>query len=381
MPAALERRRSVLWSWLLWATLYAVSTVVLLPERLALRVAHIVVVYLLIIIGGSLGGGRPLGFTLVGAAYFIIAYDFIPPYHDIGLEKDNDWLILLGLAAVGLTTTELFVRFRQQARLAEARADEIESLSAERERLRQEAARAETLQEAERLKNALLASASHDLRTPLQTILTLAEQAAAAGDAAAGQIGKEARRLQEYVGTLLDWSRTRDGTVALRPEFNLAEDLLGAAARACRGLADGTQLRVRVEGDASELLAGEFDFALTLRAVVNLVENALKYAGGTPVELVALREGDQMVVEVRDRGPGLTPEDAAHVFDPFYRGTTAGRQAGSGLGLAIAREFARAQRGDLTWWPRPGGGSIFRLTVPLAVLASPPDAGTMPGYT
>lgn len=247
------------------------------------------------------------------------------------------------------------------------------ALGVERLRLTAEAEHAEVLREADRLKNALLAAVSHDLRTPLTTIKALAgaieEEGARSGDPRATSIEEEADRLGRVVGDLLDLSRLMGGALVLHPEVNAAEDLIGAVRQRVAGVLHGREVRVPAAHDApadAPLLLGRFDFVHALRALGNLVENALKYgAPGTPVELGVAREGSMLVFRVSDRGPGVPETERERIFEPFYRppGVPADI-GGSGLGLTIARGLAEAQGGDVRFEPRPGGGSVFTLRLP-----------------
>ena len=121
---------------------------------------------------------------------------------------------------------------------------------------------------------------------------------------------------------------------------------------------------------AEPLLLGRFDFVHSLSVLVNLLENAHKYApAGTPVDLSARREAEWLVFEVADRGPGIPPAEAEQVFSPFYRARgTQPDAGGAGLGLAISRRLAETQGGTLCYRPRPGGGSLFLFSVPAADL-------------
>lgn len=247
------------------------------------------------------------------------------------------------------------------------------ALGAERVRLIADAERAEALHEADRLKDALLASVSHDLRTPLTTIKALAHELREGGDERAVVIEEEADRLNRFVADLLDLSRLGAGALRVSPEVTAAEDLVGAALQRVSGPLAGREVRARVEpGDP--ILLGRFDFVHSLRVLVNLLENAHKYAPpGTPLDLSARREGDRLVFEVADRGPGIAPSEAEHVFAPFYRARGAAPDAGgAGLGLSIARRLAEAQGGSLRHEPRPGGGSVFVLSLPAADLSPLP---------
>ncbi|HVH12222.1 MAG TPA: DUF4118 domain-containing protein, partial [Longimicrobium sp.] len=232
------------------------------------------------------------------------------------------------------------------------------ALGAERVRLAAEAEHAEALREADRLKDAVIASVSHDLRTPLTTIKALARDIAASGDGRAATIEDEADRLNAFVADLLDLSQLTAGALRLHPEVAAAEDLVGAALQRASGALAGRDVRVALDEGDGGILLGRFDFVHCLRVLVNLLENAQKYAPpDAPVELSAAREDGRLVIRVADRGPGIPPAEAERVFTPFYRARGAQPDAGgAGLGLSIARRLAEAQGGALEYLPRPGGG-------------------------
>jgi len=238
------------------------------------------------------------------------------------------------------------------------------ALGVERLRLEREAEHAQALREADELKNALLASVSHDLRTPLTTIKALAHDLRMEGHERAATIEDEADRLNRFVADLLDLSRLNAGSLTVTPEVNTVEDLFGAALRRVSGTLRERQLRV--EADAGEpLLIGRFDFVHALRVVVNLLENAAKFSpGGATIELGAAREGDELRITVADRGPGVPPGEEERIFEPFYRPGGRFDSGGAGLGLSIARRMAEAQGGTVRYEPREGGGSVFVLRLP-----------------
>ena len=110
------------------------------------------------------------------------------------------------------------------------------------------------------------------------------------------------------------------------------------------------------------------DFVLLEQVLVNLLENAARYApAGTPVEIVARAGADALLVEVCDRGPGIPPDEAARIFDRFYRALNAPPGKGVGLGLAVAKGFVEAMGGTITAIDRQGGGTVFRLSFPAAL--------------
>lgn len=248
------------------------------------------------------------------------------------------------------------------------------ALGVERVQLVAEAERAEAFRQADNLKSALIAGLSHDLRTPLTSIKALAHGLSERGSSDAAAIEEEADRLNRLVADLLDLSRLNAGAMPMRPELNAVEDLIGAAVRRVSGVMDASRIVVRKptatlgsdNGDA--VVVGRFDFVQSLRALVNLIENADKYSPpGVPIELSVERAGDQIHVVVADRGAGVDEPERARIFEPFYRAPgVAPDVGGAGLGLAIARRLAAEQGGDVRFEPRRGGGSVFRLVLPAA---------------
>lgn len=243
------------------------------------------------------------------------------------------------------------------------------ALGVERVRLVADAAHAEALREADQLKDSLLASVSHDLRTPLTTIKALANDLGGLGDERAHIIEQEADRLNRLVAGLLDLSRLNAGALSLRVELNAIDDLLGATLQQVERALGHREIVVSLPpGEA--LLLGRFDIAQSLRILVNLVENADKYApGSAPIEIRAARAGETVAISVADRGPGVPASQAERIFEPFYRPPGSPPDVGgAGLGLSIARRLAEAQGGSLSYAARPGGGSVFTLRLPAADL-------------
>jgi len=203
---------------------------------------------------------------------------------------------------------------------------------------------------------------SHDLRTPLTTIKGIAHEIAHGGDPErALAIEEEADRLAALVEGLLEVSRIDADASRVRMELNTLDDLVGAAIQRAESTLHPHPIEVDL--GATPLLAGRFDFAQSLRILVNLLDNAAKYSpAGSPIELTVRRRGEKLLVSVADRGAGIAPGDQERIFDPFFRASGSPPDVrGTGLGLAIARRLARAQGGELTATPREGGGTIFTV--------------------
>ncbi|MET9865674.1 ATP-binding protein [Streptomyces sp. NPDC006386] len=235
----------------------------------------------------------------------------------------------------------------------------------DRRRLREEADRARALAEGNRIRTALLAAVSHDLRTPLAGIKAAVSSLRSEDvewseeDRAELLEGIEegADRLDHLVGNLLDMSRLQTGTVTpLIREIDLDE----VAPMALGGVPEGS-----VVLDVPETLPMvDVDPGLLERAMANLVENAVKYSPPDASVLVAASTlGDRVEVRVVDRGPGVPDEAKDRIFEPFQRHGDAPRGAGVGLGLAVARGFAEAMGGTLNAEDTPGGGLTMVLTL------------------
>lgn len=503
---------------LLWLAVLATTTAVLLPFRAELDKAHITLVLLLVVLGAGAQGGRVLGVGIGAASFLVFDWFFLPPLYTLVVANPLDWLVLIAFLATSVVAAQLLHREQESARVARARADEVDrlaalgaealaaaraeealaavasvirsstgvascsvylagehgvrlgaespvraaapagaavpalvdwvaaegaaaahtadgtsrlgrpgipvreiahrgdaevqaialplsvrgqtvgvlrleggaisglddsqwrfldalayyaALGAERVRLAADLARVEALREADRLKDALLASVSHDLRTPLTTIKALAHELGTLGDERSQIIEEQADRLNRLVADLLDLSRLSAGAMPLHVEINAVDDLLSAALQDTESRLAGHALITRLPSDGA-MLVGRFDLALSIRVLVNLIENAIKYsAPGSTITVSTVREGSRIEVTVADQGPGVPAGEEERIFTPFYRPPSERPDAGSaGLGLAIARRMAEWQGGAVTF-ARTSSGSAFTLTLPAADLKQP----------
>lgn len=340
-----RRRTREITTWVLCWAAFALATAVLLAFRARLDKAHVVLVFLLVVLSGSAAGGRLLGVLLSLAAFFTFDWEFLSPYGTMMVRDPLDWLALVAFLVTSLVAAQLLYTAR------------AERAAVERE---------EALREAGRLKDALLAGVSHDLRTPLTSIKGLAREISESGDERALVIEEEADRLNRWVSDLLDVARLNGGSLRVDVQVNAVEDLLGAALQQFAGRPERARLHARLDAP-DEIPLGRFDFVHALRIVTNLVDNALKYSPpDSPVELTGGMEGTTVVVRVSDAGAGLRA-DAEERLEPFARLARAPTSAEStGLGLSIARGLALAQGGSVEHGARPGGGSTFTLRLPAA---------------
>lgn len=497
-------------AWWLGVLVLAGASAILLLGRDSLDKAHVALVYLLVVLGGSALGGRSVGVFLALASFVLFDVLFLPPYNTLVVADPLDWLVLIAFLATGIVAAQLLARAQRETDRAQQRAAEVDRLASlgadtlsapraedalaaiarviaetvhvercdvypmplssnpqraipsgappqslvqwaahenraawiledgttrtardggdapplslesgaprvrealyplrvrdvvvgvlqladangvsldptrqryldalshyaalgvERFRLAIEAEHAAALREADRIKDALLAAVSHDLRTPLTTIRGIAHDIVRDGDDRGATIEEEAIRLNALVADLLDLSRVAAGGMPFDIALNTADDLMGAALQRVGGHTASREIRASID-PADPLLVGRFDLGQSLRVLGNLLENALKYApADTVIDFTVRRRGDWLEFDVADRGPGVPTDERERIFEPFHRAPgTPTDVSGTGLGLAIARGLAVAQHGSLTALPRDGGGSVFRYAVPAAEL-------------
>ena len=256
-------------------------------------------------------------------------------------------------------------------RLLDALADQA-AIAIERTTLAEAIDRARVTAETERLRAALLTSISHDLRTPLATIIGSLTSLRSFGksydettrDELMATVQAEAERLNRFIGNLLDMTRLESGAISLKPELVDVGEIIGTALeRAGKMLAAH---RVEVDVDPA-LPLPRLDYLLLEQALFNLLDNAAKYAPpGSLVRVQARSEGGSVLIDVIDEGPGIPPEDLERIFDKFYRVHAQDRRrAGTGLGLAICRGFVEALGGTIAAGNRGDrSGAIFTIRLP-----------------
>jgi two-component system sensor histidine kinase KdpD len=257
-----------------------------------------------------------------------------------------------------------------QMQLLEALAGQT-AAALDRVRLLGEAQRAQVEVETERLRNSLLSSVSHDLRTPLASITGAASSLLEADgrfDEASRRelletIREEAFRLNRLVANLLDMTRLESGALRVKKEWLPVEEVIGGALTRLEPFLLNRQVETRVPHD---LPLAPFDGLLIEQVLVNLIENAIKYTpADTVISIAASATPDALTVEVADRGPGIPPGEEERVFEKFQRLEGRGGPGGAGLGLTICRGIVTAHGGEMSVANREGGGASFRFTLPL----------------
>lgn len=241
-------------------------------------------------------------------------------------------------------------------------------LSADLDSSRREAERAQ-------LRSALLTSVSHDLRTPLASIIGAASTVQELGGALSASdraellktVMDEARRLNGYIQNLLDMTRIEHGELRIEREWEDARDLIGAAVNRARDAWPDVTANVSVVPDG---LLVHVHSELFVQALFNVIENAARYSPpAEPVHVDCSAEGRTLIITVTDSGPGIREEDRERVFDVFYRAESGDRRSsGTGLGLAITRGIVEAHNGHVYTTANPTGrGTQIVIRVPESI--------------
>jgi two-component system sensor histidine kinase KdpD len=256
---------------------------------------------------------------------------------------------------------------QEQIHILESFANQI-AMAIERALLAEEAQQALLKAETEALRSTLLSSVSHDLRTPLAAItgsatallqkdITLDKQSR---QDLVQTIFEEAEHLNQIIRNVLDMTRLEAKAISIQKEWQSPEEIIGVVLNRLADKLNGRQVTTRIPTD---LPLVPFDPLLIEQVLMNLLDNAIKYTpAGTPLEISAEVKGKDVVIELADRGPGIPPEDEERIFEKFVRGAAVG--GGIGLGLTICRAILNAHGGRIWAENRPGGGAVFRFTLP-----------------
>ncbi|GCE02810.1 ATP-binding protein [Dictyobacter aurantiacus] len=246
----------------------------------------------------------------------------------------------------------------------------------ERARLHRESLQIELLRRTDALRSALLSSVSHDLRTPLSSIKAAAssllqedvEWDEESKKSFAQAIEKETDRLNRLVGNILDMSRIEGGALKAEKEWYPIGELIHDVSGHMQGVLRDRNVTIHMPDDLPPV---QLDYLQIDQVITNLLENAVRYTPpDSPIDITVDVTDSEIRVSVADRGPGIPQSDLERIFDKFYRVSGATRRAtsimGTGLGLAVCRGLIEAHGGRIWAENRPGGGAIFRFTLPLA---------------
>lgn len=363
---------STAWGLLATVAVIALGTGIVYPLKDVAPAVSLGVVYIPGVLLIATVWGWRLGVLAAVASALAFNWFHIPPTGRFDVAADRDGVALVIFVIVAVASSTLAEAARARAAEAERGREETErvlgelrQLSAERDRIQAEAIEAGALRRSDELKTALLRSVSHDLRTPLTSIIAAgaALDSPSISESERHELSEavvgEGQRLSRLVENLLDVSRLESGSAEPRRE---PVDLAGVLEAAREAVGAGPdQVRLGVDAEVRALVADPVQLE---RAFANLIENAIKHGGGRPVLVRSRETGGRLVVRFVDQGPGIPEPEREAIFEPFYRRQDAGSH-GFGLGLAIARGFVEANGGEVAVESVPGQGSTFVVSFPL----------------
>jgi len=292
------------------------------------------------------------------AAFFCFNFFFLPPVGTLRIEESAQWVALFSLLTVSLVASHLSAEARRRTEEATARKKEaeLERRSAE-------------------LKSALLAALGHDLKTPLTAVTVAADNLTATWLDEEGRreqaeiVRSELRKLNRLFEDITDMARIETHAVDAEPEWVHPGEIVEAAARQVHTAIADHELEIQTP---AEPVLVRLDPRLMSSALAHLIENAGQYSPpGSRISIDATLAGGELLIRVRDRGPGIAAGELDRLFERFYRGTE-GRQLrfGSGMGLAITRGLIVAQGGRAWAENHPEGGAVFVIAVPVGTRAA-----------
>jgi two-component system sensor histidine kinase KdpD len=301
---------------------------------------------LLVVLGAATQSRLRIATLVALVATLALNFFFIPPIHTFSVAETQNWVALVVFLIVAIIATNLSAAAQERAREAQ-RAD---------------------------LASTLLASLSHDLRTPLTAIKVAMENLSADlppadRDAQGRAAVTEIDRLTRLFEDILAMARIDAAAIDVERQWVTPADIVDAATVYARHALEGRPLRV----DADDEHEIELDPRLVSVALAHLLENGARYSPpATPIIVTARVDARELRITVSDFGPGLHAEELEHLFERFYRGRAARQTIGTGMGLSIARGLLAAAGGTVAAEDVPGTGARFSIVVPGSIRPSAP---------
>ncbi len=337
----------------------AVASIIALGLQHILPIGNLSLVFLTSVLWvAARTGMRPALFTAI-LSFLTYNFLFTEPRFTLHMTDSDELLTVMFFLIIAVIGGNLAGRQRDQVRMLRAANDQADA--------------SRVAEETERLRSALLSSISHDLRTPLSSMIgsasTLKSMSNRLSDddreSLLDSVLDEGERLDRYIRNLLDMTKLGNGTLKIERDWIALTDILSSALRRTRNL----MTKVRIERDVADDLPLLFVHpALIEQALVNVLENAAKFApDGSTLSIRALSVGGELVIAISDEGPGIPEDQRDQVFDRFFTGGEGDRGPyGSGLGLAICHGMIAAHGGRLRALPGPDNrGTTIEVALPL----------------
>lgn len=307
-----------------------------------LEPTNIVMFYLLIVVFVAMKWGR--GPAIATSIISVSMFDFflIPPYLTFSVADIQYLFTFIAFLVVAIAMSSFASKMRENI----------------------------IQKQTEKLYSALLSSISHDLKTPLVSITgvlsTLLDNKNLAGQQKNQLLEtayKESDRLNQIVNNLLDMTRVEAEVLRIRKKPCDLRDLVGACLEQCKDKIGNRDIKIDIPKDSPEICV---DFPFMLKALYNIIDNALKYSSpDKPVEIRALFDRQNVKIFIKDSGLGIAKDDLRKIFDKFYRVERAENVPGTGLGLCISKGIVEAHHGKISAESTLGQGSAFTVEIPI----------------
>ena len=346
------------WPYIIVLLLTFLLLIITFPFKEFLGEVNIGMIFLLPVLFSAAMWGTGPGLVSAGVSAITFDFFFIPPQFSFSVSDFRYLISFIIFFLVGLITGSLSNRLKQQVNL--------------RAKLAEQAREAQNLIEAERLRTALFNSLSHDLRTPLASIIG-AVTGLLEGEnvynpearrALLSSIQQGATRMHRFINNLLDMARLESGMLKLKKEWCDVQDIVGVVMGQFGENLSSRRLKVSIEQNLPFVMG---DFILLEQVFINVLDNALKYSeSGSEITISACKMENHVKVSIADVGQPIPDNDIGKIFDKFYRLTSPLQVSGTGLGLAICKGIIEAHGGKIWAENNPSGGVIISFELPVS---------------
>ncbi|MDD5686487.1 MAG: DUF4118 domain-containing protein [Elusimicrobia bacterium] len=318
--------------------------------------ANLVMLYILVVVITALKWGRGPSFFSAILCVLVFDFFFVSPRFSMTVADTQYLIVFITLFVVGMVISNLVLKSKEQAEVAK--------------KLFEEAQQANALREAEKLHTAFLNSVSHDLKTPLSSILgslssilNSIDMDTKSKQSLIETAYEESSRMNQLVGDLLDMARVEAGALKISVSPVEIRDLIGTVLKQMEAVLKDFKVTVEIPDNLPEI---SVDFPLIIKVLRNILDNAIKYSQSIKEIKIDVRLKEGFIeIKIYDYGIGIPTSDLKHVFDKFYRVKRPKNYEGTGLGLSVCKGIVEAHKGKIWADNFQGGGTVITITLSL----------------